>query len=120
MFVAVTARYRQGREFKHVAPFNVYTLPDNILYKKIRSKRNLRVSKLSSTRTLSQSAYNRPLILLIRFMKVHCTDSILLTAPRYGNQMLEAYSNIGRTYVVNALFNVAGSLEMKHSCINQI
>ena len=23
-FVAVTARYRQGREFKHVAPFNVY------------------------------------------------------------------------------------------------
>ena len=31
--------------------------------------------------------------------------------------MLEAYSNIGRTYVVNALFNVAGSLEMKHLCI---
>jgi len=28
--------------------------------------------------------------------------------------MLEAYSNIGRTYVANVLSNVVGSLEMKH------
>jgi len=28
--------------------------------------------------------------------------------------MLEAYSKIDRTYVVKALINVAGSLEMKH------
>ena len=48
------------------------------------------------------------------FVKVRSTDSILLTAPtRYGDQTLEAYSNIGRIYVVNALFNVVGSLEMK-------
>ena len=41
-----------------------------------------------------------------------------LTAPtRYGDQMLEAYSNIGQTYVVNALINVTGSLGIKYLCI---
>jgi len=37
------------------------------------------------------------------------------TAPiRQGDQILEAYFNIGRTYVANALINVVESLEMKH------
>jgi len=70
-------------------------------------------------------------------VKVRCTDSIVLTAPRRkGDQMLEVYSNsnikgtyvsndqmlevcsyIGQTYVSNALTNVVGCLEMKHFCI---
>ena len=86
--VAVTARYRQLRPQIQTC-CSIQCLPCRTISctNRFRSKRNLRVSRLSSTRALSPSAYDRPLILLIRFVKARCADLILFTAPtRYGDK----------------------------------
>ena len=84
----------------------------------VRSRCNLRSSKLGIPRCTNRASYVRLLKPHRRFVNRLCTFSIKsISFLVQGDQIIELYSNIGRTYTINALTNRVMSPEMKQRMI---
>ena len=93
--------------------------PRMILKHMIRSAMSRRCSRLSSLRNVSRSGYERCWQPLIIFVKWRWMLSIWVICEMYeGDHVVEAYSRIGRTYILNARMRLFGLRDRKQRFIS--